>query len=481
MSKAYDFSPTFQEKILATLWRDATSYTLYKEVVKPQYFELDIHIDLSRIVLEFYEKYQTPPSLEAMFEEIRVLCKSSKLKKEKLSEYVKTVENMMEANLDDISYVKDKIIAFGQKQALTEAILKSADDIEKGNDFSKVKQRIEEASQVGANIGNLGTMYFRTVDERMERYMARLLEKIPTGVELLDKIMAGGLGRGELGIVIAPPGTGKTLSLVNFGVAGVLNGHNVLHLTFEMSEERVTQRYDMRFTEKTFEYIKDNQSKVGEALKRLSKMRRGELVVKEFPTRTCTVDMIRSLLTRLKIAEGFVPDLIVLDYPDIMRPSRNYGEKRHELELMYEEIRALAQEFNVAIWGASQTNRGALSKKVVTIADLAESFGKAAVADFMIALSQTKEEKRNGEVRYYVAKHRNGQSDETIHCDISYETMKITSNAERQTSFDVEDDEGDEGVKDKFKEYKKKKKQQEENENEVASEILNSIKKGDDD
>lgn len=480
MAGVYDFSPSFQEKILAMLWRDPTFYTMYSDVVKPQYFESDIHIDLARIITEFYDKYRVSPSLEAVLEEVRVLCTGSKVKKEKFKDYIQTVERIMEANLDDISYVRDKVIAFGQKQALTEAILKSVDDIQKGNDFSIIKQRIDEATQVGMNLGDFGTWYFRTIDERMEAYHRRDIEKIPTGIELLDKVMSGGLGRGELGIVIAPPGTGKTLSLVNFGSNAILHGKNVLHLSLEMNEERMTQRYDMRFTEKTFEYIRDNGQAVATSLKMLAKMRKGELLVKAYPTRTCTVDMIRALLTKLRIAEKFEPDLLIIDYPDIMRPTRSYGEKRHELELLYEEIRALGQEFNCAVWGASQTNRAALAKKVVTIADLAESFGKAAVADFMIALSQTKEEKRNNEVRYYVAKHRNGQSDETIHCDIFYDVMKIQSNAERETAFELEDDEEEnvdwKGVRKRTLELKRKR-EKEKAEETIEDKVMKSLKK----
>ncbi|MNW28279.1 replicative DNA helicase [compost metagenome] len=485
MASAYDFSETFQEKILALLWRDSTFFTLYEEVIKPQYFEMDIHIDLARIIVQFYNKYNLSPSLEAMMEEIRVLCGSSKVKKEKLKDYLKCVETTMNMNLDDMEYVRDKVVQFGQKQALTEAILGSVEDVQKGTNFDRVKQRIDEASQVGQNIGELGTFYFHNLAERIPTYYSRRdEEKIPTGIDLLDVAMHGGLGRGELGIVIAPPGTGKTLSLINFGHAAILKGLNVAHYSFEMHENLVTARYDMRFVEKDFSYIKENTSKVVASLTALSKMKRGELVVKSFPTRTATISMIKSHLTKLKIAKGFIPDLIILDYPDIMKPSREYGEKRTELELMYEEIRALGQEFNCAVWGASQTNRGALSKKVVTIADLAESFGKAAVADFMIAISQTKEEKRNGEVRYYIAKHRNGQSDQTVHCDIWYETMKIQSNAERETSFDLEDDNDDE--EDRKAKWAKKKKQMDEQrsksadeaENDVSNAILNKMKGG---
>jgi replicative DNA helicase len=486
-SGAYDYSDSFQEKILAMLWRDATFYSLYQEVIKPQYFEKDIHIDLARIILNFYEQYNLQPSLEAVLEEVRVLCNGSRVKKEKFKDYLQAVEHLMEMDLRDIQYVRDKVVSFGQKQALTEAILASVDDIQKGNDFGMVKKRIEDASQVGANIGDFGTFYFDTIDERMDAYHKRDEAKIPTGIELLDQVMAGGLGRGELGIVLAPPGSGKTLTLINFGASATQHGLNTAHFSLEMNEEKITQRYDTRFTEKNFEYIRDNKDSVTNSLKSLAKMSKGRLVVKSFPTRTLTVDGIRSYLTKVKLSENFVPDLEIIDYPDIMKPSRTYDVKRHELELLYEELRAIAQEFNFACWGASQTNRAALAKKVVTMADLAESFGKAAVSDFMIALSQTKKEKRNGEVRYYVAKHRNGMSDETIHCDIWYDKMKVQSNAERETSFDMEDDEDDDAGEWKerkhmvaqYKKNKEKAKEQQRAEKSVDDEISSLLKKGD--
>lgn len=482
MQGVYEFSPTFQEKILALIWREPSFFIIYKDCVKPQYFESDVHIDLARIITDYYEKYEKSPTLEAVLEEVRVLCSSSKVKKEKFKEYLQCVDNLVNMDLSDAEYIKDKVIAFGRKQALTEAILKSVDDLKSAKDFSVIENRIKEANMVGQNIGNFGTFYFETIDERMEAYRLQEIEKIPTGIDLLDKVMGGGIGRGELAVVIAPPGTGKTLSLINIGAAAILRGKNVVHFSLEMSETRVAQRYDMRFTEKTYNYIKENKESVAKALKRLASAKRGHLVIKEYPTRTCSVSMIRSYLTHLRIAKGITPDLIIIDYPDLMKPTRSYGEKRHELELLYEEVRGIGQEFNCGMWGASQANRSSLAKKTVTIADIAESFGKAAVSDFMIALSQTKEEKRNGEVRYYIAKHRNGTSGETIHCDIFYEKMKVQSNFEKGIVFDLDEDDEEEDKETRRKKMieaiKKKREKQERSEDNVIAEIKEHLKKG---
>jgi len=478
LAGVYEFSPSFQEKILSMIWREPTFYTIYKECVKPQYFESDVHIDLARVFNDYYEKYQVQPSPEVIQEEVRKLTAHSKVKKEKEKDYLECVDRLMNMDLADRAYVQDSAIAFGKKQALTEAILKSVDDLQKAKDFSIIEKRIKEANQVGENIGDLGTDYFETINARMPVYHERDAEKIKTGIDKVDQLMAGGLGRGELGIVIAPPGTGKTLSLVNFGAAGVNQGKNVAHFSLEMSEQRVTQRYDSTFTNKDFAYIRDNQDSVAKALGMIKKVRKGRLKVKSFPTRTCTVDMIKAYLTKVKLADGFVPDVIIIDYPDLLRPTSTYSERRTELEILYEELRGLAQEFDAAMWGASQTNRGALEKKVVTIADLAESFGKAAVADFMIAISQTKEEKKNNELRYYIAKSRNGESDFTVHCDVFYDKMRVRSNAERQLAFELQEDDEDDGGdnKKRGKRMEREIKAKKESEGNVMKDVMEIMK-----
>jgi len=428
-SNVYNFTVTFQERILGLLWRDFSSYALYSNVIKPKYFETDVHIDICRMIGDYYKKYQQQPTYDALVEEVRVMCNKLKTKAPMYNKYMDCINNMSEMDLSDYAYVKDRVTEFGKRQALVEAVMNSADVIEKSGDYEIIRKIIDDALLVGSDISDLGLDYFDDIKGRIHLYETGDddVQRFPTGISPeLDRSMNGGLGRGEQGVVIAPPGVGKTITLINIGANAVRLGFNVAHYSFEMSDKQISRRYDRCFLDKNLDYIRENIPAVTEAIQNIAFHCKGNLIIKRYPTKGATVNDIRSNLTQLRIQKNFTPDVIIIDYPDIMKASVSYTEKRHVLESIYEDCRALATEFNCAVWVASQTNRTALSKKVITMEDLAEAFtGKAGTADFMVALCQTLEEKEDGIMRLFLAKQRDGKSSETIPIGIFYENMKM--------------------------------------------------------
>ncbi|MEC7609776.1 MAG: DnaB-like helicase C-terminal domain-containing protein, partial [Verrucomicrobiota bacterium] len=134
----------------------------------------------------------------------------------------------------------------------------------------------------------------------------------------------------------------------------------------------------------------------------------GRLIIKEYPTRSCSVNMIRNHIEKLKL-RGFIPSMIVIDYADIMKSSKSYDSIRHELMLVYEELRQLSQDFNLPIWTASQSNRAGSGADVVGLENMSEAYGKAMVADCVITLARKPEEKASGLARLFVAKNRAGR------------------------------------------------------------------------
>lgn len=218
----------------------------------------------------------------------------------------------------------------------------------------------------------------------------------------------------------------KSFALTNIGAGGVSRGHNVFHYTLEMPEQQVARRYDNKLLLKDFNYLKEFSDKALVALQNIQTYVKGKLIIKKYRTNQCTVDTIRSHITQVYMQKGIKPDVIIVDYADLLTSKRSYADKRFELESVYLELRDLGDEFQCPVWTASQTNRGGLDKKVITIGDLAEAFNKANIADFMVALCQTIEEKDDDIMRWHVAKQRQGQANMTLEGDINYLTANMT-------------------------------------------------------
>jgi replicative DNA helicase len=134
----------------------------------------------------------------------------------------------------------------------------------------------------------------------------------------------------------------------------------------------------------------------------------GRLYIKEYPTNTASVFTVRSHIERLDL-KGFKPDIVIIDYADIMRSSRQFDSLRHELKLVYEELRGLAMEIGIPIWTASQSNKEGANSEIIDMTNMSEAYGKAMICDFIISISRRSHEKASGWGRLFVAKNRAGR------------------------------------------------------------------------
>jgi len=149
--------------------------------------------------------------------------------------------------------------------------------------------------------------------------------------------------------------------------------------------------------------LMDRKSEIRDFLKEMD----GTLIVKEYPTKTATTNTIRAHIDKLK-QQGIIPDMIIVDYADLLRTLSTRREKREELESIYEELRAIMMENNVVGWTASQTNRTGLHAEIITMQSISEAFNKCFIADLIFSVSRTVEDKQKNGGRIYIAKNRNG-------------------------------------------------------------------------
>ena len=358
------FGHVFQAKIISSLLSDKKFIQTISDILEPDYFDSDANKWLCKTIRDYFFEYKTTPTLEVM------KVKIDEMENEILQ--VSVVDNLKESwrNVEstDLKFVQEQTLEFCRNQVMKNAIMDSVDLIEVGQ-YDQIKKIVDEAMKAGSD-RDLGHDYIVGIEERLTKSTR---DTVKTGWDPIDEVMDGGLGAGELGVVVAPAGIGKTWCLQNIGAHSVKQGLNVVHYTLELNQNYVGLRYDTVFSGVTTSDIKFYQDDVKKKIDAL----KGTLLIKYFPTKSASVQTLTSHLSQIEI-QGTKPDLVLVDYADILKGVGS--EKRHVLENIYEDLRGLAGEIECPIWTASQANRSSLEEEIIDATKVAEAYSKVMIA-----------------------------------------------------------------------------------------------------
>jgi len=411
------YGKSFQEKIFQSFMSDREWAAQMVEIMNPTFFEVSYLQYLSERFFAYYTKYKCFPTLGLLVTIIKedLTKKDDSILRDQIVEFLHRIK--ANPHSADLGYVKDKTLDFCRKQAFKEALEESVEQIQTEN-FESVLTIMRKAVSVGLP-SSTGHDFFEDAEARFIKINR---QACPTGLPKIDskEILRGGLGRGEIGVVTANTGVGKSHWLVAMGANAMRVGKNVLHYTFELTEHAVGLRYDSNLCDIDSNEIQDNKKKVFE---KYEKMELGRLIIKEYPTGSASAITIRNHIEKLML-KGFVPSVIIIDYADIMRSTKSYDSLRHELKLIYEELRNLAMDLNVPVWTASQANRDSAKSDIVGLENMSEAYGKAMVADVVVSLSRKPTEKATNAGRLFIAKNRAGR--DGIVFPLSIDTAKST-------------------------------------------------------
>tara|TARA_R100001443_G_scaffold89513_2_gene96026 strand:+ start:267 stop:1769 length:1503 start_codon:yes stop_codon:yes gene_type:complete len=394
------FGKSFQEKLVKIVLFDRNFANQMEEVLDTSYLELkylQVFVDLL-----FQHKQQYPhPTYEAMVSVVRTQTEdySDSVIKQVIDFMARIKSNAIGS--DDEEYVKEKSLDFCKKQKLKEAILKSVDLLQ-SQSFDQIQKVINEAMNLGAD-NDHGHDYHKDV---LDRFEMKMRNPVSTHWDEIDMITKGGLGKRELGVVVAPTGAGKSMALAHLGAMAVVKGKTVVHYTLELADTVVGQRYDSCITGIDLKNLMSMKDSIVMAVEHIP----GQLIIKEYPTKSASTRTITTHLEKLK-QKGITPDMIIVDYADLLKPTASgfkTQELRHSLGNTYEELRGIGQVWDIPVWTASQTNRSGLNAEVITMEAISEAFSKCFVADFICSISRTIEDKTENKGRMFVAKNRNG-------------------------------------------------------------------------
>ena len=388
----------FQIKVITSLLVDKSFLQQISDILSPKYFESDANEWIVSTILEYQKEYNASPTLEVM--KVKLEKVEHDVLKDQVVAHLKDAWKYTDST--DLEYIKDQAMDFCKNQEIKKAILGSVELLKHGQ-YDEIKATVDNALKAGAD-KNIGHDYMTDIDERYTEAV-RFVQETPW--EVINELTDGGLGKGELGVMVAPAGIGKSWALMNVGAHLVKKGKTVVHYTLELNEAYVGLRYDSVITGIANQNLKHYQEDIKEQLSKL----KGELIIKHYPTKSVSVMGIRAHVEKC-IMQDKKPDVIIVDYADLLR---GHGqEKRHELEGIYEDLRGMAGEYEIPLWTASQANRSALEEDIIDASKISESYGKVMVADFVLSLSRKVADKLAGTGRWHVIKNRFGPDGITL-------------------------------------------------------------------
>ncbi len=407
-----DFGHNFQIKSVSCLMTDINFIGQIYDILDESHYDNDALKWIVKECKTYYNEYKKPITLDVF--KVKVSEVHNDILKTTIVENLKEVVRYLEA--PDLDFIKDQSLDFFKNQTLKNAIIESVEILEHKGDFETIKNIIDNAMRAGVE-RNVGHEYAEDIEIRYSE-MARATVETPW--DIINELTQGGLGGGELGVIVAPAGIGKTWILCALGGGAMKKGTNVIHYTLELNEAYVGLRYDSVFTGIPNQNLKYHQEDVKKAVDGVE----GELVVKYFPTKTASVNTLSAHLQKLRMM-GKKFDLVVVDYADILRDTKFTKEVRHALGNIYEDLRGLAGEFEVPIWTASQANRSALDEDVIEAQKVSESYQKIMTADFVVSLSRKVEDKIGNTGRFHVIKNRFGPDGITYPAKVNTNTGAV--------------------------------------------------------
>lgn len=393
------FGTSFQIKILSSILSDRVFFKTIYDIIKPEYFDSESNEWVLRCILSHFDKYQTLPTLDVFKLEMSKIDRD--VLKVSIVDNLKQIWNGLES--EDLEFVKSETLEFCKTQEIKNAILDSVGLLQEGK-IEQIKSKIDSAMKAGQD-NDVGHNYKTDVKERYESTVRNVTE---TGWEVIDELVDGGFGKGELIIFAAPPGIGKSWALVNVGMNASKKGKVVVHYTLELNEGYVGQRYDSVLTGIPVPNLKYNIEDVERQANNLS----GEIIIKHYPTKSVGLNTIRASLDKM-ILQGKKPDVIIVDYADLLK-GNGRRERHEEIEEVVEGLRGIAGEYECPLYTASQINRSGADDDIITGTKIAGSFSKLMTADFVVSLSRKIEDKLAGTGRWHVIKNRFGPDGMTL-------------------------------------------------------------------
>ncbi len=445
--QTFGYGEEFQKNIVSAALKDPTFLLHYDDVLLPGYLDYDYLSSILRIGRELTERLGEVPTKLTVVEEAKEFCNQFNLSTDDREFILNKLEEVYAMEKYDLPYIQDKVLNFGRRQSLRSAVMKvitivNSDTGKDGDPYDRAWQVLEDAKVIGLGTRDMGLDLYPNLLEiprLAATSSAGSSRKVPTLIPTLDKKTMGGPGRGEVWIIMGLPGRGKSAMLVNIGAGALKSGFAVVHITIgDLDKIDVAIRYAARLTMSScYEVITGAESYMRKAA--AMAQYNPHLNIKEYTSGSATMAHVRAYVSKLRAVEEFSPAVIIVDYPEELRQTKDdlYAAGGDN----YTAMRAMAKDFDCVVWAASQVQRWRPDhpNDVIKMDNIAESWKKPQKADGVMSWNMSYEEELVGRARLWIDKTRRAKSYYLIHMEADMERMLIKEGKPPKSAEDEDD------------------------------------------
>lgn len=435
-----------EKQIITALIISTPFIKRFAPIYKPELFQSEFSKIVSKWCMDYYKSYEQAPS-STIQDIYRVKSETiDPVEAEGIAKFLSTLSDQYDKDATfNIEYILDKSVAYIQHRNLSNLVTRISGELA-NNNLLLAESAVANYLKVNKGVSQEIDLFHQTdwIDKMFDEEKQDFLFSVRGN---LGKLIPP-FYRETLVAIVAPEKRGKSWWLMDFALTAVCQGCNVGYFNFEMREDQLNRRfaqnmlsapgiskyetlqipafdcvhnqndtctkserisdccsvcngtddfqYAVKHTEKTRPII--TKEAVEKQIKQQQLFTRGKTIrIQTRPSNTYTVEDIESQLDIWE-SEGFITDLVVLDYADLLMAKSSIKDYRHGLDDIWSSLKRIAQKRKICFLTATQASKEAYDKRIKQ-GGLSEDKRKAAHAERVIALNQVTGDKASGIMR----------------------------------------------------------------------------------